>query len=69
MITPRQASKSERGTVAGGFATPARSRGSAEPDGPASLDPATRHIAVHEESFWMLRATAEEPAGRSLCSR
>jgi starvation-inducible DNA-binding protein len=29
-------------------------------DDPASLDLATRRIAVHEKALWMLRATAEE---------
>ena len=31
---------------------------------PASLDLATRRIAVHEKTIWMLRATAEEVPGR-----
>ena len=26
-------------------------------------------IAVHEKTLWMLRATAEEAAGRQRCSR
>jgi DNA-binding ferritin-like protein len=30
----------------------------------ASLDLATRRIAVHEKTVWMLLATAEEAAGR-----
>ena len=33
-------------------------------DDPASLDLATRRIAVHEKTLWMLRATAEEVPGR-----
>lgn len=39
-------------------------RAAEEADDPASLDLATRRIAVHEKTLWMLRATAAVPAGR-----